>query len=34
VNPTRLVWLVMLGFLLAWGLKIGLGLMNRTLPVH
>lgn len=34
VNPIRLIWLVTLGFLLAWGLKIVLGLMDRSLPVR
>lgn len=29
VNPTRLIWLVTLGFLLAWGLRMGLELMSR-----
>jgi hypothetical protein len=33
VNPTRLIWLVTLGFLLAWGLKIGLVLLNRHVPI-
>ena len=29
LNPVRLIWLMSFGFLLAWGLKIGLELMNR-----
>lgn len=33
VNPTRLIWLVTLGFLLAWGLKIGLALLSPDVPV-
>jgi len=33
VNPTRLIWLVFLGFLLAWGLKIGLTLLNSETRV-
>lgn len=34
VNPVRLIWLATLGFVLAWGLKIGLGLMDGTLPAR
>lgn len=34
VEPTRLIWLGALVFVLAWGLKIAIGLMDKTLPVR